>query len=156
MAFNHGSDPRGMMADINVTPLVDVMLVLLIIFMVTAPMMTQGMEVDLPKVDVQALRTEGENVVITLNSDGRIFIDENETSYENLSDKIKRIVEFKNASQVHLRADRNIPYGQVAAVMGEIREAGVNNLGLVTEPEILAQPPVDTGADKDKKKENQP
>jgi biopolymer transport protein TolR len=152
MAFNHGGDPRGMMADINVTPLVDVMLVLLIIFMVTAPMMTQGMEVALPQVDTTALRTEGENVVITLNSEGRIFIDENETSYDNLSDKIKRIVEFKNASQVHLRADQDIPYGRVAAVMGEVRAAGVNNLGLVTEPENLVRPPVDPGTDKDKEK----
>lgn len=140
MAFSGGGDHRSMMSEINVTPLVDVMLVLLIIFMVTAPMMTEGMDVDLPKVDTGAMRTEGENVVITLNAKGEIFLDEFKVPMTDLGLKAKRVMETKNTSQIYLRADQAIPYGRVAEVMGEIRAAGIMNLGLVTEPEPVATP----------------
>lgn len=139
MAFSSGND-RSMMSEINVTPLVDVMLVLLIIFMVTAPMMTQGMDVDLPQVDTGAMRTEGEQVVVSINSQGEIFLDEFKVPGQDLGPKVKRIMEVKQAKQVYLRADKNIPYGMVAQVMGEIRAAGVTNLGLVTEPEPVEGP----------------
>jgi len=139
MAFQVDGNQRSLMSEINVVPLVDVMLVLLIIFMVTAPMMMQGMDVKLPEVDAQAMRTEGEQVVITMTAGGEIFLDEFKVSVEDLGPKVKRIMEVKGAKQVYLRADKNIPYGQVAKVMGEIREAGVTALGLVTEPEPVTE-----------------
>ena len=139
MAFSGGGD-RQMMSEINVTPLVDVMLVLLIIFMVTAPMMMQGMEVDLPQVDTGPIKTEEEQVVVTLNADGDIFLDEFKVPLTDLGLKIKRIMEVKKTETVYLRADKDIPYGQVAQVMAEVRAAGVPNLGLVTEPESVPPP----------------
>lgn len=149
MAMGGGGSDRTLMSEINVTPLVDVMLVLLIIFMVTAPMMTQGMDVTLPKVDAGAMRTEGERVVITMNTQGDIFLDEFKVPLEDLGIKVKRVMEVKGSQQVYLRADQDIPYGLVAKVMGEVRQAGINNLGLVTEPEPVTAPPSST---KDKKK----
>ncbi len=139
MAFQVGNN-RSLMSEINVTPLVDVMLVLLIIFMVTAPMMTEGMDVKLPQVDAGAMRTEGEQVVITLNAQGEVFIDEVKTTMHDLGLKVKRDMEVQNTDQVYLRADKNIPYGQVAQLMGLVRDAGITNLGLVTEPEQVVQP----------------
>ncbi len=140
MAFSSGGDNRSMMSEINVTPLVDVMLVLLIIFMVTAPMMMQGMDVDLPKVDTSAMRTEGERVVLTMNAQGDVFIDEFKVPLEDLGIKVKHIMEVKNTTEVYLRADQNIPYGQVAKIMGAVRAAGITTLGLVTEPEQVETP----------------
>lgn len=141
MAFNAGGDNnRSLMSEINVTPLVDVMLVLLIIFMVTAPMMMQGMDVELPKVDATAMRSEGERVVLTLNAKGEIFIDEFPATMEDLGLKVKRRMEVLKTDQVYLRADQSIPYGQVAQVMASVREAGINTLGLVTEPENVIKP----------------
>ncbi|MBF0530990.1 MAG: protein TolR [Deltaproteobacteria bacterium] len=148
MAMGGGGD-KNLMSEINVTPLVDVMLVLLIIFMVTAPMMTQGMDVALPKVDAGAMRTEGERVVITMNTQGEIFLDEFKVPIEDLGLKVKRVMEVKGSQQVYLRADQGIPYGQVAKVMSEVRQAGINNLGLVTEPEPVSVP---QPSGKDKKK----
>ena len=149
MAFTNG-DNQGLMADINVTPLVDVMLVLLIIFMVTAPMMMQGMDVDLPRVDAGAMQTENEQLVITLDPKGTIFLDQFEVPLEDLSVKIKRMLEVKKTKAVYLRADKNIPYGLVAQVMGEVRAAGVTDLGLVTEPETVGEPKEDKTKDKPK------
>lgn len=140
MAFDAASQENGFMAEINVTPLVDVMLVLLIIFMVTAPMMTQGIEVDLPEVDTQAMRADNAQVVVSLAASGRIFIDEVEVAGANLGPQVKAVMTAKNAAQVFLRADKAISYGQVARVMGQIRQAGVLNLGLVTEPEAVSEP----------------
>ena len=139
MAFSAG-DNKGLMSEINVTPLVDVMLVLLIIFMVTAPMMLQGMDVNLPQVNTTAMRTEGERVVITMDADGKIFLDEFEVPLEDLGLKVKRLMEVKETKMVYLRADKSIPYGLVAQIMGQVREAGVTNLGLVTEPESVKKP----------------
>lgn len=140
MAFDPGGDNRLPLSEINVTPLVDVMLVLLIIFMITAPMMLQGVDVKLPQVDSAAMRTKGEHVVITLNAEGEIFIDEFKTPLENLGLKVKRVMEVRKTGQVYLRADKAIPYGRVARIMGAIRKAGITNLGLVTEPEQVARP----------------
>ena len=140
MAVGSGGSNNSLMSDINVTPLVDVMLVLLIIFMVTAPMMMQGMDVNLPEVDSKAIRTEGERVIITLNAKGEAFIDEFKVPFENLGFKVKRRMEVLGTKQVYLRADKSIAYGEVARIMGELHRAGVTNLGLVTEPERLAEP----------------
>jgi biopolymer transport protein TolR len=140
MAFSGGGDNQGLMSEINVTPLVDVMLVLLIIFMVTAPMMMQGMDVELPQVDAGAVRAEGEQVVITVNAQGEVFLDEFPVGLPDLSHKIKRMLEVKKTRIIYLRADKKAPYGFVAQIMGQVRAAGINNLGLVTEPETVKGP----------------
>ena len=140
MALNSYSSNRGLMSEINVTPMVDVMLVLLIIFMVTAPMMMQGLDVNLPQVDSTAIRSKGERVVISITSKGEIFIDDYKVPLEDLELKVARILEVQKVSEVALRADKGIPYGQVVRIMAEVRKAGVTNLGLVTEPEQVKPP----------------
>ena len=128
------------MSEINVTPMVDVMLVLLIIFMVTAPMMMQGLDVNLPQVDSTAIRSKGERVVISITCKGEIFIDDYKVPLEDLELKVARILEVQHVSEVALRADKGIPYGQVVRIMAEVRKAGVTNLGLVTEPQQVKPP----------------
>lgn len=128
-----GSRP-GMMSEINVTPLVDVMLVLLIIFMVTAPMMTQGLDVNLPKVDATALQTEEEQTVLTIKVDGSLFLDEFQVAGENLAFQVTEVMKLKGNTTIFIKADQATPYGQVARVMGQLRKAGITSVGLVTEP----------------------
>lgn len=135
----------GMMSEINVTPLVDVMLVLLIIFMVTAPMMTQGLDVELPKVDAQALRTEEEQTVLTIRVDGAVFLDEHQVSGANLAFQVAQVMNAKGSKTVFIKADQNAAYGAVAAVMSQLRQAGITSIGLVTEPADRAAAPA-TGA----------
>ncbi len=134
MGTNSGGGRRRYLAEINVTPLVDVMLVLLIIFMVTAPMMTRGLDVKLPATTAKALPQKKENVVITINAESKVFLDRTEVAPEFLKRKLARLVEDGSAGQVLLRADESVRYGEVAVVMTAIREAGVRNLGLVTAP----------------------
>ncbi|MDL2226278.1 protein TolR [Deltaproteobacteria bacterium OttesenSCG-928-M10] len=129
-----GGGRPGMMSEINVTPLVDVMLVLLIIFMVTAPMMTQGLDVNLPKVDSQALQTEEQQTILTVKSDGAIFLDEFEVPEANLAFQVAEVMKTKGSQTVFLKADQNTPYGNVAGVMAQLRKAGITSVGLVTEP----------------------
>lgn len=138
MAFGssngYGGRP-GMMSDINVTPLVDVMLVLLIIFMVTAPMMTQGLDVNLPNVDATALQTtEEKQTVLTVKADGTVYIDDLPGNVDNLVFQLQEVMRGRNAQSVFLKADEATPYGSVAAIMGQLRQAGITNIGLVTEP----------------------
>ncbi|WP_319584969.1 protein TolR [uncultured Pseudodesulfovibrio sp.] len=123
----------GFLNEINVTPFVDVMLVLLIIFMVTAPLMTQGVEVDLPTTrTVRNLPQDSEHLVLTVRKDGRIFLDEYEVSMDELEDHLKRLVAGQK-KQLFLRADKEVPYGTVVQVMGEIKGAGIDKLGIVAE-----------------------
>ena len=123
----------GFLNEINVTPFVDVMLVLLIIFMVTAPLMTQGVEVDLPTTrTVRNLPQDSEHLVLTVRKDGRIFLDEYQVSMDELEDHLKRLVAGQS-KQLFLRADKEVPYGTVVQVMGEIKAAGVDKLGIVAE-----------------------
>ena len=123
----------GFLNEINVTPFVDVMLVLLIIFMVTAPLMTQGVEVDLPTTrTVRNLPQDSEHLVLTVRKDGRIFLDEYQVSLDELEDHLKRLVTSQR-KQLFLRADREVPYGTVVEVMGEIKSAGIDKLGIVAE-----------------------
>jgi biopolymer transport protein TolR len=141
MSFSMGGDNRSLMSEINVTPLVDVMLVLLIIFMVTAPMMTQGLDVDLPQVNTQPIATETDRVVVTITAAGELFIDNTKVdAAQDVGPKVKRVMEVKNTKQVFLRADKSIEYGQVARIMGQIRQAGITAMGLVTEPEPVSGP----------------
>jgi len=133
MSLQNGGG-RGFLAEINVTPFVDVMLVLLIIFMVTAPMLTQGVDVDLPKTrSVRTLPTGNDHMVLTVNKDGGIYLDEYSVPFENLVPQLQSLVVAQN-KQLYLRADKDVPYGLVVKVMGEIKSAGIEKLGLVAEP----------------------
>jgi len=123
------------LSNINVTPLVDVILVLLIIFMVTAPMMQTGIDVDLPESRATAIPTKEERLVITLKKDGQIFINDYEVSLDSLGDKLKGIYQNRPQRGVFLRADKNLPYGYIVKVMSIIREAGIYKLGMITELE---------------------
>jgi len=131
---------RTVLSEINVTPFVDVMLVLLVIFMVTAPILYQGMDVNLPKTSSQpipSIQTE-KKVIVTVNEAGEIFIEDEQYSLSELKLKVRGIITDSGRNlekeQVFLRADSSVPYGTVIEVMSEIRMAGVENLGLITEP----------------------
>jgi biopolymer transport protein TolR len=130
---NRNSD-RQMMSQINVTPFVDVMLVLLIIFMVTAPMMQQGMQVNLPKTDAKAMEVKDEPVVVTIDKTGRSFIDKTEIPQGQLKAKLAAMFSSRAKKEVFLKADRDVPYGLVVMAMAEIKGAGVERLGMLTEP----------------------
>jgi biopolymer transport protein TolR len=124
------------MADINVTPLVDVMLVLLIIFMVTAPMLKQGLDVDLPKTEKHNIRLKESPLVITVKRDGTIHLAESEPfGLDQLEEKLKANLDANAGLEVFLEADEKVPYGLVAKVISKARSAGVEKLGMVTEPE---------------------
>ncbi len=124
------------MSEINVTPFVDVMLVLLIIFMITAPMMEQGLEVDLPNTNTENIRVKDQPLVITVKRDGKIHLAES-GAFElgELETKLDAILDGDATREVFLRADERVPYGVVASVMAKARAAGVEKLGMVTEPE---------------------
>ncbi len=122
------------MSDINVTPLVDVMLVLLIIFMVTAPMMMQGVSVSLPQTTSSPLQAEKEHLIITVDRSQQIYINDYKVALEALQAKLKKIFEGRPDQKVYLRADKTVPYGLVVRVMSEVKDAGVGKLGIVTEP----------------------
>jgi biopolymer transport protein TolR len=128
------SGHSALMSEINVTPLVDVMLVLLIIFMVTAPMMMQGVNVSLPQTTSKPLPTEKEHLIITVDGSQQIYLNDYKVSLEALQDKLKRIFEGRPDRKAYLRADKNVPYGVVVRVMSEVKNAGVEKLGMVTEP----------------------
>jgi biopolymer transport protein TolR len=146
MAMGLGGDNgpgRSMLSDINVTPMVDVMLVLLIIFMVAAPMMTQGLEVDLPKVDANVMRTDNNTVVITVTADGGVMLDGTPLlSVDNLDAQVRQVMRTKGTETLYLKADQSVPYGRVAAIMGALREAGITNVGLVTDPADRTKPAI--------------
>jgi len=117
-------------AEINVTPLVDVMLVLLIIFMVTAPMMQQGLEVDLPKAKGKGL-SEETRLVVSITREGNIYLDKTRTSLNKLPSMLKG----HNENEVLIKADAKVPYGSVMQVMAEIKNSGIEKVGMVTNPE---------------------
>ncbi|MEW5735350.1 MAG: protein TolR [Thermodesulfobacteriota bacterium] len=129
-----GGGDRRLMSDINVTPLVDVMLVLLIIFMVTAPMMTQGVAVALPETQSSAMDAEDDNLVVTVNKAQELYINDYKIGIDGLSAKLAAILKNRTDQRVFLRADKDVPYGLVVRVMAEIKDAGVEKLGVVTEP----------------------
>ncbi|MFU2210960.1 protein TolR [Solidesulfovibrio sp. C21] len=127
------------LGEVNVTPFVDVMLVLLIIFMVTAPMMTQGLQVDLPQTRaVSVLPKENESVVLTIKADGSLYLDKYQVELGDLEGQVRQLVSAQK-KQLFLRADKAVPYGTVVAVMGVVKAAGVDRLGVVAEEDKLGR-----------------
>jgi biopolymer transport protein TolR len=129
-----GKKYKGALSEINVTPLVDVMLVLLIIFMVTAPLMQQGIDVNLPKAKGKELAAEEERIMVTITKGNKIYINKNLIELSELGRKLQKIYERRTDKEVFLKADKDIPYGFVVRTMAEIRSAGIEKLGMVTEP----------------------
>lgn len=132
MTFGGNSD--RLMSDINVTPFVDVMLVLLIIFMVTAPMMMQGEDVSLPVANSDPLSSKQEHLIITIDKKNQVFINNYKVLFDNLKEKLEKILDGRGDREVYLRADKEVSYGMVVRVMSAIKGAGVENLGMVTMP----------------------
>jgi biopolymer transport protein TolR len=134
MSSSGRAGDRRVMAEINVTPLVDVMLVLLIIFMVTAPMLTQGVDVNLPQASAKAMRSDEDRLVVTVDANSRVFLGKEPVEFSRLGGALREIVARRADRQVYFRADRTVPYGFVVKVISEIRNSGVEKLGMVTEP----------------------
>jgi biopolymer transport protein TolR len=124
---------RSVLSEINVTPFVDVMLVLLVIFMITAPLLQQGIDVNLPKAKGKNLLPE-ERITLVIKKDGTIYMNENPVSVPEMRRKLEAISNLN--PNVFLRADKDVPYGFVVEVMGEIKGAGIEKLGMITEPKI--------------------
>jgi biopolymer transport protein TolR len=132
---------HGRMSDINVTPLVDVMLVLLIVFMVTAPLLTAGVDVDLPRSDAPPLTQPQEPLVVSIDKTGRIFIQETEVALESLAPRLSAITQNKPDTSIYIRGDQTINYGRVMEVMGLLTAAGFSKVALVTESKGAATAP---------------
>jgi len=130
MKSNRG---RNVLSEINVTPFVDVMLVLLVIFMVTAPLLQQGIDVNLPKAKGKDLPPE-ERITLVIKKGGIIYMNDNPVSLSQMGHKLQVISKLN--PNVFLKADKDVPYGFVVEVMGEIKEAGIEKLGMITEPKI--------------------
>ncbi len=126
---------KKLMSDINVTPLVDVMLVLLIIFMVTTPMMIEGVKVNLPKTTTKFISTKEEPLILTITKKRKIYLLRYKIPFKNLKYKIQKIFENRRDKELLLKADKDIPYGFVMKIISEIKNAGIDKIGLVTEPE---------------------
>lgn len=125
---------KRLVADINVTPLVDVMLVLLIIFMITAPMMTQGLNVDLPEMTSKALRQEEKPIVVTIDKAGEININKVPCAGALMVQELKKSYQANKEQTIYLQADKNVPYGEVVKVMDGIKSAGFDKIGVMTKP----------------------
>ena len=134
MGMNTGHSRGRLVSEINVTPLVDVMLVLLIIFMITAPMMTQGLEVDLPETTAKSLLQKEEPIVVTLNKDGIIMLGQIEVGQAMFRQQLARQFDKNKEQPIFLKADRLVPYGMVVNIMTEIKAAGFDKLGMITQP----------------------
>src|ERR1700689_599321 len=133
MAMDSGTGRGQMVSQINVTPLVDVMLVLLVIFMVTAPIIQQGVEVTLPAVKAEALPGKEEQFVVSITRDKQIYLNDAKLSADDLTDKLKAIGNERPDREVFIRADDQVPYGEVIRTMAAIKAAGIENVGMVTE-----------------------
>lgn len=137
--FNRSGKSKPM-AEINVVPFIDVMLVLLVVFMITAPMLTQGVQVELPQVTSQPIETQEDNdpIVISVDSEGGYFItlgeDSSPVTLEEMSDRVMTILQRRPGTPVMVRGDRNVAYGQIVVLMSTLQGAGVANVGLLSEP----------------------
>lgn len=132
MGLSTGKSRSGLVSEINVTPLVDVMLVLLIIFMVTAPMMTQGLEVDLPETTAKSLRQKEEPVIVTLNKEGKIMLGKIEVHQAMFRQQLEKLFIKDTEQPIFLKADKEVPYGKVVTIMADIKASGFDKLGMIT------------------------
>jgi biopolymer transport protein TolR len=133
MAFSSDSS-GGPMADINVTPLVDVMLVLLIIFMVSAPMMNTGVEVDLPAAQAPQVEINEEKLLLTVGKDQKVYLGRDEVPYDKLEATLMANERMQKEKELYVQADETVPYGFVVKVIAIVKKAGISKLGLVTDP----------------------
>ena len=134
MAFNLKRSLREPMSEINVTPFVDVMLVLLIIFMVTAPLLTVGVQVDLPESSADSLSEESEPLTLTINATGEIFIQETKIEFDNIIAKILAVSKNRTDTRIYVRGDKTINYGRVLEIMGMLSGSGFTKVALISEP----------------------
>ena len=134
MAFQFNRSRKGPMSEINVTPFVDVMLVLLIIFMVTAPLLTVGVQVDLPESAADSLPDDQEPLTLSINSKGEIYIQEHQVSYQKMIPKLLAIAKNRTDTRIYVRGDRTINYGRVLEVMGMLSGSGFTKVALISEP----------------------
>lgn len=128
------SQEKGPLSEINVIPLVDVVLVLLIIFMITAPMMQHGMNIDIPNVTAKPLPTKDEPQILNITKEQRLILNEKRLGMKELKPAIELLFANKSNKEIFLRADKNVPYGFVVKCMGVIREAGIEKINIVTKP----------------------
>jgi len=129
-----GEGRSNLISDINVTPLVDVMLVLLIIFMVTAPMMIHGVKVNLPITESKSIKSEEDPLILSITKKRLIFIEDYNVTFDALKGKLKKIVANRAGKEILLQADKDVPYGFVMKVMSQVKEAGISKVGMITEP----------------------
>ena len=134
MAFKLRSSKKEPISEINVTPFVDVMLVLLIIFMVTAPLLTVGVQVDLPETSADTLPEETEPLTLTINAKGEIFIQETKVEYEKIIAKILAVSNNRTDTRIFVRGDKTINYGRVLEIMGMLSGSGFTKVALISEP----------------------
>ena len=134
MAFKFKSSNKDPISEINVTPFVDVMLVLLIIFMVTAPLLTVGVQVDLPETSADTLPEETEPLTLTINSKGEIFIQETKVEFEKIIPKILAVSDNRTDTRIFVRGDKTINYGRVLEIMGMLSGSGFTKVALISEP----------------------
>ena len=138
MALSTTGSGRQTLSEINVTPLVDVMLVLLIVFMVTAPLIQQGVEVNLPQAKAQAVKAEEQKLVLSVKADRSIYLGTDDKparlSLDDLEERLRANVRVARDRELYLMADRSLPYGFVVEVMAAVQRAGVTNLGMITNP----------------------
>ena len=130
--FKTSSDDQGPVSEINITPLVDVMLVLLVIFMVTAPLLESGIPIQLPKASSKALPKAESPVTLNLSKDSRIFLEKEEVNLKGLAAKLSSHYQKRDKKEIFIRADETLPYGFVAQTMAAVKNAGIHKIGLVT------------------------
>lgn len=133
--MDNGHNGKKFMSDINVTPFVDVMLVLLIIFMVTAPLMIQGIDVNLPQTTAKAIKTQEDPLILTINKNLEISLEDSNIKLEDLEEKLNAIFKYSRDKEVLLRADKDVTCGYLVKVFASVKRAGVTKIGIVTEPE---------------------
>ena len=134
MAFKFNRSKQEPMSEINVTPFVDVMLVLLIIFMVTAPLLTVGVQVDLPESAADSLPDDQEPLTISINAKGEIYIQEHQVSYQKMIPKLLAIAKNRTDTRIYVRGDKTINYGRVLEIMGLLSGSGFTKVALISEP----------------------
>ncbi len=128
-----------LMSDINVTPFVDVMLVLLIIFMVTAPMMTHGVKVDIPKTTLKKMGVQDHAVLITIDASRRVSINNDQLDVSEVRRRLPALLDVSRTQEIYLKADKSLPYGVVMDLVAQIKDAGIEKIGMVTEPVLAVE-----------------